>query len=94
MGIKAFYPSGAVLDIKGKWTGPIKVGEQCSIMIHDFNGNAGEVMLGDPRGVYQDKDTGEILYEPRANKKGMNKWILDWLRDNPSWPSLLELSNV
>lgn len=51
----------------------------------------GSAFVGDIRGVYENEDTGQVLYEPRSHMEGMNKWAVDWLKANPHWPNILEL---
>ena len=51
----------------------------------------GTEFIGDIRGVYQNEDTGEILYNPRNALEGMNQWAVDWLNLHREWPAILEL---
>lgn len=52
----------------------------------------GGLLMGDPRGVYQDKNSGKVLYNPRDAMVDMDKVWLDWLKEHPEWPGVLELS--
>ncbi len=49
---------------------------------------ANATFIGDPCGVYQDEDTGKILYNPRGYTEGMEQWVLDWLVKHPEWPEI------
>ena len=103
MRIKISYPSGNVLHLSGEWKGPGNVDGNCIILIlvdEDYIvPDSGGVVIpkdvafvGDIRGVYQDEDSGRILYNPKESVEGMNKWAVDWLDEHPEWPAILELA--
>ncbi len=100
MKITIFYPSGNSLTVKGIWKGPgriidnnvilIEIDEDVEIMGYTLE--KGEALIGDPRGVYRNDDTGKILYNPRDAMIGMQKVWIDWLNEHPEWPDILELN--
>lgn len=53
---------------------------------------AGCALIGDPRGVYQNEDSGKLLFNPRDWMEGMEQWSIDWLNEHPEWPAILELT--
>lgn len=100
MNIKVYYPSGNILHLSGEWKGPGNVGGNCIILILVDKPSllpsgstipAGSAFIGDIRGLYTDEVTDQILYHPRENIEGMNKWAVDWLDEHPEWPAVLEL---
>lgn len=103
MRIKIFYPSGNILHLSGEWKGPGNVDGTCIILIlieKDCKVPGGSVItkgsafVGDPRGIYQNEDTGEILYNPRDAMIGMDNWAVNWLNEHPEWPQLLEMKGL
>lgn len=100
MNIKVYYPSGNILHLSGEWKGPGNVGGNCLILIFIDKDcilpggsivAANSAFVGDIRGVYQNEDSGEVLYNPRDCMVGMNEWAVNWLGEHPEWPAILEL---
>lgn len=44
---------------------------------------SGEMLVGDPRGVYREASTGRILYHPRQHPHA--GWVSKWLNEHPEW---------
>ena len=100
MKFKVSYPSGHVLHLRGEWKGLGNVdGDGIILILIDkdciipggFILTANSVFVGDIRGVYQNEDSGEILYNPRDCMEGMSKWAVNWLNEHQEWPAILEL---
>ena len=87
--VRIHYPSGASLVISGLWNGPVLIDGNSAIAMREINPK-GAAFLGDPRGVYVDQDTGEVLYNPRMHAQ-VNDWMIQWLREHPEWPSVAEI---
>lgn len=88
-GIRFYYPSGASAVISGEWKGPSVVAGDSFILILQ----QGKAHVLDPRGVYIDDTTGEVLYNPRTQAQ-ITPWVLDWLREHPEWPYVAEIKGV
>jgi len=88
MKIHVYYPSGQNFELEGTWRGPVKIGEEAVIVVEDVR-NMG-TFLGDPRGVYVDSAIDKVLYSPR-NQVQIDQWVIDWLKEHPEWPTILEL---
>ena len=101
MRLKISYPSGTQFEISGQWLGPELVGENnvVGVVLESETRIGGQVvpagglLLGDPRGVYQDAETGKVLYQPRDPRLigGLIPVWREWLVEHPEWPSLLEV---
>jgi len=99
MKIKVYYPSGHSFLLSGKWEGPVYLGSNAIVIILDSDcvvpGNnllkAGEVFIGDPRGVYIENNNKTVLFNPRHYMEGMDKVWIDWLNEHTEWPATLEL---
>ncbi len=81
MKIKISYPSGKTLHIEGIWKGPGNIKGEGIILIESKG-----MIVCDIRGVYQNEETNEVLYNPRFCMDGMDKWAVDWLKEHPEWP--------
>lgn len=100
MQIKVYYPSGNTFTLCGQWKGPGRIGSFNAILIIADEtvkiGNQvvtkGGCLIGDPRGVYQDLETGQVLYNPRDHIVGMEKVWVEWLGQHPEWPAVLEVT--
>ncbi len=105
MRIRISYPSGDQMVIVGDWKGPQFVGPDLVPVIHVKEPvrlkeggflNRGEVLIGDPRGVYQDADSGAVLYNPRHAiiSALLSAGWREWLDENPEWPGVLEIDGL
>lgn len=100
MKIKVYYPSGKNFLLSGEWKGPGRIGESNFILIlldKDCILPGGKTIplraafIGDPRGVYIEEISKEVLFNPRDYMEGMEKVWVDWLNEHPEWPRILEL---
>lgn len=107
MNIRISYPSGIQFVIVGDFKGVAQVGGDAgSVPVIDvkqpfrFPGgeymNRGAALVGDPRGVYQDADTGTVLYEPRNPLiyNFIDPNLKEWLTEHPEWPGVLEIEGL
>ena len=93
--IDVLYPSGHALVLYGEWKGGMIVGDEgnviCVILDRDCDTPGGmmekkSAFLGDPRGVYTNRYTGKVLYQPSILDTKLPDWVHEWLADNPEWP--------
>ncbi|KKK52604.1 hypothetical protein LCGC14_3103240 [marine sediment metagenome] len=91
MKIHVYYPSGQNFVLEGEWQGPVVLsrgpGHKGAILVLECDG---KTVLAEPRGVYVDAETDEVLYSPR-NQVQIDQWVIDWLKEHPEWPTILEL---
>jgi hypothetical protein len=89
MKIDVLYPSGDNRSYKGTWVGPCQANDkdeesQAILINSDEDGLA---ILCDPRGVYINAETKEVLYQPRGSwYHNLAKTWKDLLNEIPEWP--------
>lgn len=96
MKINIIYPHLGEFSVNGKYLGvfnengnmgiPIEVSEDTTIPGGSLV-PSGEILMGDPRGVYADDETKQCFYQPRAYLGMLPKWVVDWLDKNRDWPN-------
>lgn len=97
--IKIFAPNGETRELVG-WLGirtspsvPIKME---LFLLHE-EGSTGRIEVINKKVVVVNKELGETIYDPRQvlrrifNQDFLSKKEVNWLRDNPQWPDILEL---
>lgn len=105
MKIRLSYPSGHSFVVVGDWIGPGIIGGELvpaitvTAALRVPGGtfvNRGSVLIGDPRGVYQDADSGAILYNPRMPLifAFLGSTWHQWLAEHPEWPGVLEIEGL
>ena len=92
--LKVYAPNGDTKELKGHVGIRAIAGPQAGelYVLHEN----GSIEVLSKKVVVQNLETGEICYNPRIPLRVGDRWFLtsvevDWLRENPHWPAVLEL---
>ena len=96
--LRIYYPvSGARPRIEGRFLGVVRMPADPPLfgvvviptratVLNGQEIGADSAMVIDPRCLVRDVETGEVLYNPRANLETMDDGMREWMAENPMWP--------
>lgn len=91
--IDVTYPSGTKFTLYGKWVGfgslsgksIVVVDLERDVIVDGTHLDRDTVFAGDPRGIYVNRQNGQVLHTPRMYLNDVEAWVQEWMAENPTW---------